>query len=266
MSEGNEGAEASATTSGTPDTAGPAIDLAAITRPASANAAKIDVHPAKNPGVEAMLDVHPPHEAIHTWKHFFIHIITITIGLLIALALEQTVEHFHRLNQLQTVRHELAAELQENRQVVEKDRQQLRLIAVGLAGDMALLRARQVSQRPPARPFSYSWDFRRPRTGAWEVAKQSGVLDLMPHGELLAYAHLYDVFDGLMQAINPLAAEIGTADAIARRSPDGTLLPHDIEELVTVTSDAQGALNRADKFLIYYDIAIGSVSSYVEKQ
>jgi hypothetical protein len=44
-----------------------------------------------------MLDVHPPHEAIHTWKAFLIHIVAIVIGLLIAVGLEQTVEFFHRL-------------------------------------------------------------------------------------------------------------------------------------------------------------------------
>jgi hypothetical protein len=38
-----------------------------------------------------MLDVHPPHEAVHTWKDFCIHIIAIVIGLLIAVGLEQTV-------------------------------------------------------------------------------------------------------------------------------------------------------------------------------
>jgi hypothetical protein len=31
-----------------------------------------------------MLDVHAPHEPVHTWKSFFIHIATIVIGLLIA--------------------------------------------------------------------------------------------------------------------------------------------------------------------------------------
>src|SRR5664279_1235216 len=39
---------------------------------------------------EAMLDVHPPTAAIHGWKDFFVHIATITIGLLIAIGLEQT--------------------------------------------------------------------------------------------------------------------------------------------------------------------------------
>jgi hypothetical protein len=42
-------------------------------------------------GASAMLDVHPPHKAAHTFKDFFIHIATIVIGLLIAVGLEQTV-------------------------------------------------------------------------------------------------------------------------------------------------------------------------------
>ena len=46
-----------------------------------------------------MLDVHPPHEAAHTWKDFFIHIATICVGLLIAVSLEQTVELFHHRHQ-----------------------------------------------------------------------------------------------------------------------------------------------------------------------
>jgi hypothetical protein len=53
-----------------------------------------------------MLDVHIPH-AKHTWKDFIIHIGTITVGLLIAISLEQSVEKLHQLHQ----RHELEAAL-----------------------------------------------------------------------------------------------------------------------------------------------------------
>jgi hypothetical protein len=35
-----------------------------------------------------MLDVHAPHETVHTWRDFFIHIATICVGLLIVIALE----------------------------------------------------------------------------------------------------------------------------------------------------------------------------------
>jgi hypothetical protein len=51
-----------------------------------------------------MLDVQAPHEAVRTWKDFFIHIATIAIGLLIAIGLEQTVEFFHHCHQLQDAR------------------------------------------------------------------------------------------------------------------------------------------------------------------
>src|ERR1700734_797878 len=41
-----------------------------------------------------MLDVHPPHEKMHGFKDFLLHVLTITIGLLIALGLEGCVEHW----------------------------------------------------------------------------------------------------------------------------------------------------------------------------
>ena len=57
-----------------------------------------------------MLDVHAPHEVVHTWKDFFIHIATIAIGLLIAIGLEQTVEFFHHRHQLREAREQLSVE------------------------------------------------------------------------------------------------------------------------------------------------------------
>jgi hypothetical protein len=38
---------------------------------------------------QRMLDVHAPHESIHTRKSFFIHIATASVGLLTAVGLEQ---------------------------------------------------------------------------------------------------------------------------------------------------------------------------------
>jgi hypothetical protein len=35
-----------------------------------------------------MFDVHPPHSPIHGWRDFFVQLVTITAGLLIALALD----------------------------------------------------------------------------------------------------------------------------------------------------------------------------------
>ena len=42
-----------------------------------------------------MLDVHAPHTRMQGFKDFFLHLFTITIGLLIALSLEGCVERQH---------------------------------------------------------------------------------------------------------------------------------------------------------------------------
>lgn len=46
-----------------------------------------------------MLDVHSPHGAAHSWKDFWIHLGTISLGLPIAIGLEQGVETIHRLQE-----------------------------------------------------------------------------------------------------------------------------------------------------------------------
>jgi hypothetical protein len=79
-------------------------------------AAPQDAETHSNPEIsEPMLDVHAPHETVHTWKDFFIHIATITIGLLIAIALEQTVEYLHHRHQAEEMADKLRAESLANR-------------------------------------------------------------------------------------------------------------------------------------------------------
>lgn len=54
-----------------------------------------------------MLEVHAPHEALHTWKGFFIHIAAIVVGLFIAVGLEQTVVYFHHRHQTQELEQQI---------------------------------------------------------------------------------------------------------------------------------------------------------------
>lgn len=64
--------------------------------------------PLSNPAISApMLAVHAPIGGIHTWNDFFIHSATFVIGLLIAVGLEQTVEHFHHRHEVSEIRESL---------------------------------------------------------------------------------------------------------------------------------------------------------------
>ena len=61
-----------------------------------------------------MLDVHPAHHAASTWRDFFIHIAAISIGLLIAIGLGQTVEYLHHRHQVADLREALRIEREQN--------------------------------------------------------------------------------------------------------------------------------------------------------
>src|ERR1700742_4810368 len=148
-----------------------------------------------------MLDVHPPHAAIHGWRDFFIHIATISIGLLIAIGLEQSVEYIHHREQLRDARREIAAELDENRERAKRNEAEFVRVAAELEKDMEILRASRATNAPVTTGLNYGWGFYRTPDGAWQSAKQNGALSLMPHEELRDYVYDYAVMSAFMEAL-----------------------------------------------------------------
>lgn len=142
-----------------------------------------------------MLDVHPPHHPTHGWRDFFIHIATIVVGLLIAVALEQTVEILHHRHQVAETRAELARERELNRQRFLLIYRELDHFAHEFRGDADTLRYLQT--HPHARPeswphpFSFTGALIPYDESAWKTAQLSGVLTYMPHKEVKRYNELY---------------------------------------------------------------------------
>jgi hypothetical protein len=154
-----------------------------------------------------MLDVHPPYAAVHGWRDFWIHLGTITLGLLIAISLEQTVEWFHHLHQ----RHQLEADLRqegvENQDLFQAD---LRVLDNRMAVIAAKLREVESTlairkKMPP--PFAASTvpseggHFVLPLETAWDTAKESGLIDLLPRETARSYTRVYHQID-LFSAAN----------------------------------------------------------------
>ena len=93
---------------------GPADSLKAALLP--------DAEALSTPEISApMIDVHAPHATVHTWRDFFIHIAIITIGLLIAIVLEQCVENLHHIHQRHQLQHDLLEEAKRNRDILMVD-------------------------------------------------------------------------------------------------------------------------------------------------
>ena len=102
-----------------------------------------------------MLDVHPPHASTHTWRDFLLHIATIVVGLLIAIALEQTVELFHHHHQLQKAREELREELNSNRRAAAVQLDCVHQVQAELRADMTLLLSHRTTNQPLAAKLNF---------------------------------------------------------------------------------------------------------------
>jgi hypothetical protein len=141
-----------------------------------------------------MLDVHPPHEAAHTWKDFFIHIATICVGLLIAIGLEQAVEAIHQRHERDVLIQEMRLEADRNIQLLQTD---IDRNIEKAAWNRAMLTALQTARPrngmltaalPTHEPFLPAI---LPSRAVWSVAKTNGKVALLSERE----AEIYDRLD-----------------------------------------------------------------------
>jgi hypothetical protein len=166
-----------------------------------------------------MLDVHVPHET-HTWKDFWIHLGTITAGLLIAISLEQSVEKLHHLRQ----RHELEAALRAECDV-NKERAEIDLARyddemtwlLGLHEDIGKMLATGGKANLPYRVIRlsplvlqgnpYTGRPMALMTAVWDTANADSRLALLPDDEAHAYSLLYHVREERFDALRLLAED-----------------------------------------------------------
>jgi hypothetical protein len=156
-----------------------------------------------------MLDVHPPHEAAHTWKDFLIHIATIVIGLLIAVGLEQTVEALHHRHQL----HELRDALQQDNGKALRDDVDIEASA---RNEITWLTARindltaalHDNTTPHFIPHLHVEVKAIPVDPAWRAAKSNNLIDVMPPDEVPAFTEVDELLTQLniyMNTVQPKA-------------------------------------------------------------
>jgi hypothetical protein len=138
-----------------------------------------------------MLDVHPAHHAANTWREFLIHIATIVLGLLIAVGLEQTVEHIHHRRQATEARELLRIERNKNRTSLAIDIYTTERHQRDLRRDLTILRGLRTHTPVPDQTFilrRFSYGF---FSEAWKNIHESGTVNYLTPEDLQALDYLY---------------------------------------------------------------------------
>jgi hypothetical protein len=130
-----------------------------------------------------MLEVHPPHQPARSWTEFFIHIATIVLGLLIAIALEQMVERIHENYELRVAREALEREFQSNRANLAADESNWLETLARLKNNLLVLEfVREHPKTPQTElPGELQWhqDAFRWDHAVWDTAENKGIVRLM---------------------------------------------------------------------------------------
>jgi hypothetical protein len=200
-----------------------------------------------------MLEVHAPDASVHTWKSFFIHIAAICLGLLIAVALEQSVEALHRRHEVAALRQDLHAE---SRQVLADARRAESAHVYELAWltrRIAQVQAAVWEHRPlePREPNHIPY-FASPDIPIWRSAKAGARTPLLTKGEVNAYAeveyvqmHLETLVDARNSAENAVTSFNREFPALAKGDPDLTKAsPQDLRTYITLLATASVAIGR----------------------
>jgi hypothetical protein len=207
-----------------------------------------------------MIDVHPPHHAVNTWRDFLIHMITIVLGLLIAIGLEQSVEALHHLHQRHDLEHDLHLEAKKNLGMFQRDylfcdMNNARLVALHRYVEAVRANPHQSAisydQLPPE-PLRVTFWF--PVESSWNTAKESSFVALLPRDEATMFYEVYvqnDLLLALADKYFDIAAsrrrfEMRFADPSAPdASAVGRMGPDDLKQYSGLISDAIDALSQA---------------------
>lgn len=148
-----------------------------------------------------MLDVHPPTEPVHGWRDFFIHLATITIGLLIALSLERCVEWQHHRHLAHQAKVSLGNEIRGNAKEVEGALGDVEKMLDQLKGDAAVLNTILANPKKPNREdIRFDYKMRWFNDVRWRTAQTTTALSYLPYDEALEFTDIYDQQDEIDMA------------------------------------------------------------------
>jgi len=161
------------------------------------------------------LDVHPPHAPIHTWRDFFVHLATITIGLFIALSLESLLDWSHHRHLVKEARATIRREMSNNRKLAAQDLTSVQDDEARIRKDIQALVVLRAGGKIDHSDLHWFFDWAAFNDSAWRTAQATGALNFMDYDTTQALTDVYvqqglvslrglAVFDEQTRAVGPI--------------------------------------------------------------
>jgi hypothetical protein len=157
-----------------------------------------------------MLDVHPPHKAIGNVSEFFLHLFTITIGLLIAVGIEAAVERHQHRELAREARQTMTEEIRKNAGSVTDALGEIASEQKRMTENLAGIRKIQLNPNDPSADdlhLDLSYNITGLEDTGWKTAQATGALAFMPYEESKKYSGIYGVEQTFLKAEDQLSED-----------------------------------------------------------
>lgn len=138
-----------------------------------------------------MIDVHAPQHSISGKRDFFLHLFTISIGLLIALFLENAAQAWHHHEQKREAEMKIREEIRHNLESLQKYEPGLRQEYDAMNRLFSALRAEQQGAGFSLTDVHPDFQEEEIPDAAWRTASNTGVLEYLPYDEVERFADAY---------------------------------------------------------------------------
>jgi hypothetical protein len=181
----------------------------------------------------------------------------ITIGLLIALALQAAVESLHHRHMVKEANANLRREIAENHTLYTENLRSLQTKLVQLEQDMDQLRDLRAGKTPQHFDLQWSFDWSSYMDSAWKSARDSGAVSYMRPEVIKKYSELYGQQTFVNEAGVSILFDQAKAAApllIAKNRKDPKeLLPGDVLALLLSAAELEGRVKQLQLFMEVLD-------------
>ena len=208
-----------------------------------------------------MIDVHAPEHRIGGVRDFFIHLFTITCGLLIALGLEGSVEAMHHRHQRQEAEATIREELEANRAELIAAQATRTDELKKLAAAILYAEARVAGKDIPAQEVALSFSEDVPKDAAWRTASATGVMQYINYERAETYAACYKEQDEYSRMEQQAVDDYLQVDALVATKSAESVTREDFAAGLPLArkalADMMGLKNISDGTIRAYDDALG---------
>jgi len=143
-------------------------------------------------GAEEKMEIHHPDKPIHSKKDFIVHMLTVVLGILLALGFEDMVQWGHHRALVREAKTNLATEIALNSKALSDGLPEILARKDKLEKILDFLQQMEKGKSPHG-SFSFGWSGFDLYSTAWKTAETSGATAYLSYDDLKGYTELYDL-------------------------------------------------------------------------